>query len=116
MNERFASVRITQLERQAAAAENQLRTLSHVLREIVGKELLRGQAVQLALMDKNMLTDAEVKAALEKLTADAKKDLEAEAKQVAEEKQKAVEILVPSNHQPLPVEAAPVETPEPVKE
>jgi hypothetical protein len=97
MNEKFASIRITQLERQAAAAENQLMVLSKVLKEIVGKELLRSQAVQVALIKKGIVTDAEIVESLQELIDGAKQDLKTEADRVEADKLKAVEILVPSD-------------------
>lgn len=79
------------------AAENQLMSLSHVLKEIVGKELMRGQALHKVLMDKALLTDDELKKALEDIITEAKADLQQEAAKVKEAKDKAVEILVPSS-------------------
>jgi hypothetical protein len=76
--------------------EHQLMSLSHVLKEIVGKELMRGQALHKVLMDKGLFTDADLKAALEAIIAEAKADLKKEAEAVAEQKAKAVEILVPN--------------------
>lgn len=103
MNEKFASVRIVQLERQVATAENQLMTLSKVLKEIVGKELLRSQAVQVALIKKGILADQDIVAALQEIIDGAKSDLKTEADRVEADKLKAVEILVPSDTK-LPTE------------
>lgn len=104
MNEKFASVRIIQLERQAAITEDKMATVMKVLKEIVGKELLRSQAVQVALIKKNMLTDAEIVAALNEIIEGAKTELKAEATKVEEQKAKAVEILVPSTMPSTPTE------------
>ena len=82
---------------QLAAMDNQLMSLSHVLKEIVGKELMRAQALHKVLMDKGLFTDDELKKALETMLAEAKAELEAQAKTNAEEKQKAVEILIPAD-------------------
>lgn len=96
MRENFAAARIAQLERQAAAAEGQLKTLSVVLKEIVGKELLRSQAVQVALIKKGVIADAEIVASLQEIIDGAKADLKTESDRVEAEKLKAVEILVPA--------------------
>lgn len=91
--------------------DGQLVSLSHVLKEIVGKELMRAQALHKVLMDKGMFTDADLKKALDDMIAEAKADLEKEAQAVQEAKQKAVEILVPntvkadSNQDPTPTPA-----------
>jgi Asp-tRNA(Asn)/Glu-tRNA(Gln) amidotransferase B subunit len=91
--------------------DGQLTALSQVLKEIVGKELMRGQALHKVLMDKGLVTDAELKKALEDIIAEAKADLEKEAKAAEEQKAKAVEILVPntvkadSNQDPTPTPA-----------
>jgi dephospho-CoA kinase len=77
-----------------------------VLEEIIGKELLRGQALHKVLMDKAVFTDAELKTALEKLVAEAKADM-VKMKEVAEaEKAKAVELLVPEGFKPTPTSEA----------
>lgn len=94
-----------------ASMDNQLMSLSHILKEIVGKELMRNQALHKVLMDKGLFNDEELKAALESLVAEAKADLEKQAKDTQEQKQKAVEILVPnsvkanSNQDPTPTPA-----------
>jgi Asp-tRNA(Asn)/Glu-tRNA(Gln) amidotransferase B subunit len=99
------------MEERINAMDGQLVSLSHVLREIVGKELMRAQALHKVLMDKGIFTDADLKKALEDMIAEAKADLEKEAKVVQEAKQKAVEILVPntvkatSNQDPTPTPA-----------
>lgn len=76
--------------------DNQIISLSHVLKEIVGKELMRAQALHKVLMDKGLFTDEDLKKGLEDMIAEAKADLEKEAKAVADAKNKAVEILVPN--------------------
>jgi hypothetical protein len=99
------------MEERINAMDGQLVSLSHVLREIVGKELMRAQALHKVLMDKGLFTDADLKKAMEDMIAEAKADLEKEAKTVQEAKQKAVEILVPntvkadSNQDPTPTPA-----------
>jgi Asp-tRNA(Asn)/Glu-tRNA(Gln) amidotransferase B subunit len=93
------------------AMDGQLVSMSHVLREIVGKELMRAQALHKVLMDKGLFTDEELKKALEDMIAEAKADLEKQAQTVKEAKEKAVEILVPntvkadSNQDPTPTPA-----------
>lgn len=96
----------------------QIMSLSSVLKEIVGKELMRGQALHKVLMDKGLFTDDDLKKALEVIIAEAQADLKAEAEKVAAEKQAKVEILVPdsvranSNQDPTPTPAVvPVENP-----
>jgi hypothetical protein len=91
-----------QMQQQLNQMESQLVSMSKVLREIVGKELLRSQAVQVALIKKGTLADSEIVAALQELIDGAKQDLKEEADKVEAEKLKAVEILVPNN-MPLPV-------------
>ncbi len=78
------------------AMDGQLISLSHVLREIVSKELMRAQALHKVLMDKGLFTDADLKVALETIIAEAQADLKAQADKVAAEKQAKVDILVPS--------------------
>lgn len=97
------------LNQRLEASERQLMSLSHVLKEIVGKELMRGQALHKVLMDKGIFTDEDLKKGLEDIIAEAKADLEKEAAKVQEEKAEKIEILVPSSFKG---EAAPVvETP-----
>lgn len=86
-----------QLDGRMAQMDQQLNALSHVLKEIVGKELMRAQALHKVLMDKGLFTDADLKTALETIVAEAQADLKAEAERVAAEKQSKVDILVPSN-------------------
>lgn len=76
--------------------DNQIISLSHVLKEIVGKELMRAQALHKVLMDKGLFNDADLKKALDDMITEAKADLEKEANAVKEAKEKAVEILVPN--------------------
>lgn len=109
---------IHQLEMKVDSMDRQLVALSNVLKEIVGKELMRGQALHKVLMDKKMFTDEELTQALKDMMAEAKAELEKEQQAVAQEKQKAVEILVPntvkaeSNQDPTPTPAViPVEAP-----
>lgn len=109
-----------QHEGRFQAVDQQLQSLFKVLQEIIGKELLRGQALHKVLMDKGLFTDAELKSALEALMAEAKADLEKAKQEVAEQKQKAVEILVPaganltppSDPTPAPVAEQPAPTTE----
>lgn len=98
----------------------QIMSLSSVLKEIVGKELMRGQALHKVLMDKGLFTDDDLKKALEVIIAEAQADLKAEAEKVAAEKQAKVEILVPdsvranSNQDPTPTPAVVPVTENPV--
>lgn len=85
------------LHARIEAMDNQVVSLSHVLKEIVGKELMRGQALHKVLMDKGLFTDEELKKGLEDIIAEAKADLEKEAAKIQAEKQKAVEILIPAD-------------------
>lgn len=87
--------------------ENRLAAIYKVLEEIIGKELLRGQALHKVLMDKALFTDAELKTALEKIVEEAKADMKAMEEKVKEEKAKAIELLVPAGANLKP----PVETP-----
>lgn len=88
---------LQRLNNRISIMDQQLMALTNVLREIVGKELMRGQALHKVLMDKGLFTDEELKASLEALVTEAKADLEKEAQTVAAEKQKAVEILIPAD-------------------
>lgn len=100
-----------QLQQQIIQQDHQLVSLSHVLKEIVGKELMRAQALHKLLMDKGLFTDEDLKKSLEALVAEAKADLEKQAKEVEAQKQAKVEILVPnsvkagSNQDPTPTPA-----------
>lgn len=85
------------LEGRVNQMDGMLTSLSQILKDIVGKELMRAQALHKVLMDKKMFTDEELKKALEDLIAEAKADLEKEQQAVTEQKHKAVEILVPSS-------------------
>lgn len=99
------------MQAQMQQMDNQIISLTTVLKEIVGKELMRNQALHKVLMDKKMFTDEELKVALETIISEAQADLKAQAEKVAEEKAKAVEILVPAGHKPLEAtapDAAPV--------
>ena len=90
------------------AMDSQIISLSQVLKEIVGKELMRAQALHKVLMDKGLFNDADLKKALDDMITEAKADLEKEAAKVQEAKAKAVEIIVPnsvkanSNQDPTP--------------
>lgn len=96
---------------QVNAMDNQLRAMTDVLKNIVGKELMRAQALHKVLMDKGLFNDEDLKKALEDMIAEAKADLQKQADAVQEAKQKAVEILVPStvkaesNQDPTPTPA-----------
>lgn len=91
--------------------ENRLGSIYKILEEIIGKELLRGQALHKVLMDKAVFTDAELKAALEVLVEESKRDLQELEEKAKAEKQKAVELLVPegANLKP-PVDPTPANT------
>lgn len=86
-----------ELDRRQAMMDHQIMSLTSVLKEIVGKELLRGQALHKVLMDKAIFTDAELATALKTLMDEAKADLEAESKKIQEEKKEKIEILIPAN-------------------
>jgi hypothetical protein len=96
MREQSIIAQFGQMQQQLNALERQVMTLSKVLKEIVGKELLRSQAVQVALIKKGVVADADVVAALSEIIDGAKEDLKTEADRVEADKLKAVEILVPS--------------------
>jgi ribosomal protein L15 len=98
-----AHARIQQLE-------NRLSGIYKVLEEIIGKELLRGQALHKVLMDKALFTDAELKTALEKLVAEAKVDMEKMKAEAEAAKAKAVELLVPAGANLTPPVESPAET------
>jgi len=97
MREQTIIQQFGQMQQQLNAMERNLVSMSTVLKEIVGKELLRSQAVQIALIKKELLADADIVAALTELIEEGKKDLKSEADRVEAEKLKAVEILVPNN-------------------
>lgn len=99
MRESFYIQNMQALHDRVNQMDQQLISLSHVLKEIVGKELMRGQALHKLLMDKGLFTDEDLKKSLEALIAEAQADLKKEAEAVAEQKNKAVEILVPTSHQ-----------------
>ena len=90
--------------------ENKLASIYKVLEQIIGKELLRGQALHKLLMDKNIFTDAELKVAVETLIEEGKAEMKAMEEKAKEEKQKVVELLVPQGANLTP----PVETPTPI--
>ena len=85
-----------QMQQQLNAMERNLVSMSTVLKEIVGKELLRSQAVQVALLKKELIADADIVSALSEIIEEGKKSLKEESDKVEAEKLKAVEILVPS--------------------
>lgn len=101
MKENFAAARITQLERQAAVFEQKFEMFTKVLKELVGKELLRSQAVQVALVKKGVVTDQEIVASLQEIIDGAKSELKTEVEKKEADELKKVEILVPSDT-PLP--------------
>lgn len=76
--------------------EGQLYAMTNVLREIVGKELMRGQALHKVLMDKGLFTDEDLKTALEVLVKESQEELKKQAEAAEAEKQAKVEILVPN--------------------
>jgi len=95
MNANFASARIVQLERQALQTEQRFEAFTKILKELVGKELLRSQAVQVALVKKGVVTDPEIVAALQEIIDGAKGELKTEAEKHEADELKKVEILVP---------------------
>jgi hypothetical protein len=89
--------------------EDRLRSIYKVLEEIIGKELLRGQALHKVLMEKNLFTDAELKTALEALIAESQAEMKKMEAKAAEEKAKAIELLVPAGaNLTSPVDAPPL--------
>lgn len=86
-----------QLEQRVIQAEDHVKAMNEVMKNIVGKELLRSQAVQVALIKKGVLADPEILAALQELIDESKKTLEAEANRAKEEQQAAVELIVPNS-------------------
>lgn len=86
-----------QLQGRLDAQEGQIQSLTHVLREIVGKELMRGQALHKVLMDKGLFTDEDLKLALEALVKESQDELKKQAELAEAEKQAKVEILVPDS-------------------
>jgi len=111
MRENYLHGLLNQFHARCSQVENKLQGLNHVLQEIIGKELLRGQALHKVLMDKGIFTDEELKASLEKLIAESKADLEKMEKEAAEAKAKAVELLVPAGANTKPPVDAPVPAP-----
>ena len=85
------------LESRVVLAEQKLDMFTKVLKELVGKELLRSQAVQVALIKKGVLEDAEVVAALSETIEGAKSELKTEVEKQEADELKKVEILVPDN-------------------
>jgi hypothetical protein len=83
-------------EGRFAQVDDKLASLFKVLQEIIGKELIRGQALHKVLMDKKIFTDEELTVALKSLMDEAKADLEKAKQEVVEQKQKAIEILIPA--------------------
>ena len=115
MREEFYIKGINAAHERMDQVEGKLRGIYKVLEEIIGKELLRGQALHKVLMDKALFTDAELKAALDTLIAEAKVDLKKLEDDAQAAKAKAVELLVPkgANLTPPtePVVTAPVPLP-----
>lgn len=91
--------------------EQQVSSIYQVLQEIIGKELLRGQALHKVLMDKAIFTDTELKTALETLMAEAKADMQKLEAETNAAKAK-VELLVPEGANLTP----PVDPPTPAPE
>ena len=85
------------MEGRITLAEQRLDMFTKVLKELVGKELLRSQAVQVALIKKGVLADAEVVAALSEIIEGAKSELKSEVDKKEADELKKVEILVPDN-------------------
>jgi len=102
MRENYIHGLFQQLHDRCAQVERGLQSLNHVLQEIIGKELMRGQALHKLLMDKGFFTDAELMEALKKLIEESKADLERAKKEAAEAKAKAVELLVPAGANLIP--------------
>lgn len=96
--------------------EKRVGSIYQVLEQIIGKELLRGQALHKVLMDKAIFTDAELKTAVETLVEEGKAEMKAMEAKAKEEKAKAIELLVPSTFTPTPVTAEPPATSTPPTE
>jgi hypothetical protein len=107
MREQFYIQGIQQAHARVERLEDKLRGIYKVLEEIIGKELLRGQALHKVLMDKGLFTDEELKKALEVLIEESKAEMKKMEEKAKEEKAKAVELLVPAgaNLKP-PIEGA----------
>lgn len=95
MNENFANRRIVQLERKVEALSSKLEAVFGILKNLVGKELLRSQAVQVALVKKGVVTDAEIVTSLQEIIDGAKSELKTEVEKREADELKKVEILVP---------------------
>lgn len=111
MRESFIIGHLNNVYARIEQAESKLKTVLKVLEEIVGKELMRGQALHKVLMDKALVTDAELKTALEKIIEESKVELEKAKEAVKAEKQEKIELLIPAgaNITP-PVDTAPAPT------
>jgi len=120
MREQFYIQGIQQAHARIEQLEDRLRGIYKVLEEIIGKELLRGQALHKVLMDKALFTDEELKKALEVLIEESKAEMKKMADKTAEEKAKAVELLVPAGANLTPPTEAPAipvaEVPSPTQE
>jgi len=102
---------IQQAHARIERLEDKLRGVYQVLEEIIGKELLRGQALHKVLMDKAVFTDAELKAALEKLVEESKAELTKMKDEAQAAKAKAVELLVPAGANLTPPATEPSTSP-----
>jgi len=102
---------IQQAHARIERLEDKLRGVYQVLEEIIGKELLRGQALHKVLMDKAVFTDAELKVALEKLVEESKAELTKMKDEAQAAKAKAVELLVPAGANLTPPATEPSTSP-----
>lgn len=84
-----------QLSNRVSLTEKKLEMFTKVLKDLVGKELLRSQAVQVALIKKGVLCDADVVESLTEIIDGAKNELKSEVDKREADELKKVEILVP---------------------
>jgi hypothetical protein len=96
MREEYYIKNMENFHNRISNVEDKLGGIYRVLEQIIGKELLRGQALHKVLMDKAVFTDQELKVALDALIAESKADLKAMEEKAQAEKAK-IELLVPAN-------------------
>lgn len=99
--------------------EQRLQSVYKILQDIIGKELIRGQALHKVLKDKALFTDEELKKALETLMEEGKADMKAMEEKAQAEKTKAINLLVPAGanlQPPTEVPTAPAIVTPPVEE
>lgn len=115
MREEFYIRGMQEIHARCQRLEERMQGIYKVLEEIIGKELLRGQALHKVLMDKALFTDAELKMALEKLVEESKVELNKLKEEAATAKAKAIELLIPQGANLTPPSET-VPTPEAVNQ